>query len=143
MKKPNAIERNADTEKWLYPSGYYCVVRRFSSKEETRRVVASVVEPGVFGDVPVLGFENHLNVFHDNRHGMPQTLAHGLAVFLNTTAVDEAFRRFNGHTQVNATDLKLLKYPNRDLLTQLGEWAMQQEGLTQSTIDGKFWAVVA
>lgn len=143
MKKPNAIERNADTEKWLYPSGYYCVVRRFSSKEEIRRVVASVVEPGVFGDVSVLGFENHLNVFHDNRRGLPQALAHGLAVFLNTTAVDDAFRRFNGHTQVNATDLKLLKYPSRDALTQLGEWAMRQKGLTQSMIDDKFWAVAA
>ena len=143
MKKPNAIERNADTEKWLFPSGFYCVVRRFSSKEETRRIVASVVEPGAFGDVPVLGFENHLNLFHDNRRGLPQALAHGLAVFLNTTAVDEAFRRFNGHTQVNATDLTFMKYPSRDALTQLGEWAMQQGNLTQSTIDDKFGAVAA
>jgi adenine-specific DNA-methyltransferase len=141
MKKPNAIERNADTEKWLYPTGWYCVVRRLSSKEETRRIVASVVKPSAFGDVPMLGFENHLNVFHDNRRGLPQALAHGLALFLNTTAVDEAFRRFNGHTQVNATDLTLLKYPSRDVLTQLGEWAMQQEDLTQSMIDEKFGAV--
>lgn len=143
MKKPNAIDRNRDTEKWLYPCGYYCVVRRFSSKEETRRVVASVVEPGVLGDVPALGFENHLNVFHVNRRGLPQALAHGLAMFLNTTVVDEAFRRFNGHTQVNATDLKLMKYPSRDVLAQLGEWAMQQESLTQSLIDDMFWEVAA
>lgn len=143
MRKPNAIDRNGDTEKWLYPCGYYCVVRRFSSKEERRRVVASVVEPGVLGDVPALGFENHLNVFHVNRRGLPQALAHGLAVFLNTTAVDEAFRRFNGHTQVNATDLKLMKYPSRDVLAQLGEWAMQQESLTQSLIDEMFWEVAA
>jgi adenine-specific DNA-methyltransferase len=33
IKKPNAIQRNAQTEKWLYPNGFYCVVRRFSSKE--------------------------------------------------------------------------------------------------------------
>ncbi len=138
MKKPNAIERNADTEKWLYPSDFYCVVRRFSSKEETRRIVASVVDPCVFGGVPLLGFENHLNVFHDNKHGLPQALAHGLAVFLNTTAVDEAFRRFNGHTQVNATDLRLMQYPSRNALIGLGEWGMQQERLTQSLIDGKF-----
>jgi hypothetical protein len=143
MKKSNAIERNAETEKWLYPSGSYCVVRRFSSKEEKRRVVASVVEPGAFGGVPLLGFENHLNVFHNDRRGLPEPLAHGLAVFLNTTAVDEAFRRFNGHTQVNATDLKLIKYPSRDVLTQLGEWAMRRGSLTQSMIDNEFWTVVA
>lgn len=142
-KKANAIERNADTEKWFYPNGCYCVARRFSSKEETRRVVASVVEPGAFGDVAVLGFENHLNVFHEDRRGLPRALAHGLALFLNTTAVDEAFRCFNGHTQVNATDLKLMKYPSRGVLIQLGEWAMQQEGLTQRMIDEKFGDVAA
>jgi hypothetical protein len=58
-------------------------------------------------------------------------------VFLNTTAVDEHFRRFNGHTQVNATDLRLMKYPNRNALIQLGEWAMRQESLTQEQIDAK------
>lgn len=139
LKKPNAIDRNGDTEKWLYPCGYYCVVRRFSSKEEARRVVASVVEPGVLGNASALGFENHLNVFHVDRRGLPQALAHGLAMFLNTTAVDEAFRRFNGHTQVNATDLKVMKYPSRDVLVQLGAWAMQQESLAQSLIDAMFW----
>ena len=142
-KKPNAIVRNAETEKWLYPNGFYCVVRRFSSKEEARRIVAGVVEPDTFGDVPVLGFENHLNVFHENRRGLPQTLARGLTVFLSTTEVDEAFRRFSGHTQVNATDLKLMKYPSRDVLTQLGEWAMQKGVLTQSMIDEHFGTVTA
>jgi hypothetical protein len=141
MKKPNAIERNPETEKWLYPNGFYCVVRRFSSKEEARRIVASVVDPDTFGDATVLGFENHLNVFHENRRGLPQALARGLTVFLSTTAVDEAFRRFSGHTQVNATDLKLMKYPNRDVLTQMGEWAMQKGVLTQSMIDDHIGAV--
>jgi adenine-specific DNA-methyltransferase len=138
MKKPNAIQRNKETEKWLYPSGFYCVVRRFSSKEEQRRIVASVVDPVAFNGAPVLGFENHLNVFHDNRFGLPQALAHGLAVFLNTTAVDENFRRFNGHTQVNATDLKTIKYPSRETLIELGEWAMKSGTLTQTMIDEKF-----
>ena len=47
------------------------------------------------------------------------------------------YGRFNGHTQVNATDLKLMKYPSRDTLTELGKWAMQQETLTQEQIDAK------
>jgi adenine-specific DNA-methyltransferase len=136
-KKPNAIIRNAETEKWLYPNGFYCVVRRFSSKEEKRRVMASVIDPATFGDHSVLGFENHMNLFHENKRGLPEPLARGLAVFLNTTAVDQHFRRFSGHTQVNATDLKLMKYPSRPALIQLGEWAMQQARLTQDQIDAK------
>ncbi len=135
LKKPNAIVHNSETEKWLYPTGFYCVVRRFSSKEEKRRVVARVIDPSVFGRSSVLGFENHLNVFHQNRQGLPEPLARGLAVFLNSTAVDEYFRRFNGHTQVNATDLKQMKYPSRDTLIQLGHWAKPQGCLTQDQID--------
>ncbi len=135
IKKPNAIQRNDDTEKWFYPNGFYCVVRRFSSKEERRRIVASVVDPAIFGAHSVLGFENHLNLFHENKHGLPETLARGLVVFLNTTAVDESFRRFNGHTQVNATDLKLIKYPSREALIRLGKWAMKQGVLTQEMMD--------
>ncbi len=74
---------------------------------------------------------------------MPETLARGLTLFLNTTAVDENFRRFNGHTQVNATDLKLMKYPNRKTLIELGKWAMQQETLTQEQIDAKLGTLTA
>lgn len=135
LKKPNAILRNNATEKWLYPNGFYCAVRRFSSKEEKRRVVASLVDPAAFGNHTALGFENHMNLFHENKHGLPELLARGLAVFLNTTAVDESFRRFNGHTQVNATDLKLMKYPSRDALMHLGAWAKQHNEITQEMVD--------
>lgn len=106
-------------------------------------MVASVVDPATFSEYSVLGFENHMNVFHENKHGLPEALARGLAVFLNTTAVDKYFRRFNGHTQVNATDLKMIKYPSRDTLIELGKWAMQQETLTQEHIDAKLGALTA
>lgn len=143
LKKPNAILRNAETEKWLYPNGFYCVVRRFSSKEEKRRVMASVIDPAAFGDHAVLGFENHLNLFHENKRGLPELLARGLAVFLNSTAVDESFRRFNGHTQVNATDLKLMKYPSRETLVELGKWARQHSEITQDMIDEQLGKLTA
>lgn len=141
-KKPNAILRNKATEPWLYPTGFYCVVRRFTSKEETRRVVARVVEPSTFGRSPMLGFENHLNLFHERKRGLPELLARGLTVFLNTTGVDESFRRFNGHTQVNATDLKQMKYPSREALIKLGRWAKRHRTITQDMIDEQLGTLV-
>lgn len=136
LKKPCAIVRNVETERWLYPGGFYCVVRRFSSREERRRIVAGVAGPDTTAGAPFLGFENHLNVFHANRNGLPEALARGLAVFLNSTAVDTAFRRYSGHTQVNATDLRRMKYPDRDTLISLGEKAMRQGGkVTQEQAD--------
>lgn len=140
LKKPNAIKRTSETEKWLYPNGCYCVVRRFSSKEERRRIVASVVHPSDFPDVAKLGFENHLNVFHQERRGLPDALAYGLAAFLNSTSADTSFRRFSGHTQVNATDLRILKYPSKETLTALGRWAMQSGEITEPEIDAE-WKV--
>jgi hypothetical protein len=83
----------------------------------------------------MIGFENHLNVFHRGKTGINGDVAHGLAVFLNSTAVDDYFRRFSGHTQVNATDLRLLLYPGRRDLEELGRWAQMQGGLTQELID--------
>jgi tRNA1(Val) A37 N6-methylase TrmN6 len=133
-KKPSAILLNDKTLKWLYPSGFYVVVRRFSSKEEKRRIVASVVSPDDFA-ASMIGFENHLNVFHSGKKGVPEILARGLAVFLNSTLADEQFRRFSGHTQVNATDLRLLKYPSKDILIRLAQWAATQIVFTQESID--------
>jgi len=89
----------------------------------------------------MIGFQNHLNVLHEHKHGLPEELARGLAMYLNTTAVDEYFRCFNGHTQVNATDLRLIKFPSRDVLIQLGEWARQQRELTQTLIDDAYGAL--
>jgi adenine-specific DNA-methyltransferase len=140
MKKPNAIRRTAETEKWLYPNGFYTVVRRFSSKEEKRRIVSTIVDPERLPS-EVLGFENHLNVFHQGRRPLPENIARGLSVFLSSTAVDKYFRRFNGHTQVNATDLKQMKYPSREALVQLGQWAREHPVLTQEIIDQKIKTV--
>lgn len=119
LKKPNAISRDADTEKMLLPHGTYVAVRRFSTKEERRRVFASVIEASRLPDGPV-AFENHLNVFHREGGGLSEDLAWGLSAFLNSSSVDAFVRQFNGHTQVNATDLRSLRYPSRAELEAIG-----------------------
>lgn len=118
-RKPNAIALAEKIRDQLVPNEHYVLVRRFSAKEEKRRVVAAVYDAGrIPGEV--VGFENHLNYFHRHGGGMDLTLARGLAVFLNSTLLDAYFRQFNGHTQVNATDLRSLKYPKLEQLKALG-----------------------
>lgn len=143
MKKPNAIERNNETERWFFDGGFYTVVRRFSSKEERRRVVASVVRPTDFGSPPRIAFENHLNVFHSKKRGLSEHFAAGLAAYLNSTAVDTHVRLFSGHTQVNATDLRGMRFPSSDTLTELGKWATKQKGFNQSTLDARMEAILS
>jgi adenine-specific DNA-methyltransferase len=119
-RKCNAIEVNLATAALVVPNGPYVLVKRFSAKEERRRVVAVVSEPdNVPG--PWIGFENHLNVFHGDNRPLGHAMARGLAAFLNSTIVDLFFRQWSGHTQVNATDLRSLRYPTIQQLVSLGE----------------------
>ena len=114
FKKHNALADNERTQKLIVPSGVYVLTKRFSAKEEKRRLVAAVYD----GDRA--GFENHLNYFHRNGDGLPLTFARGLAAFLNSSAVDQYFRIFSGHTQVNATDLRNLHYPTWEQIEEIG-----------------------
>lgn len=117
--KPQALALLPGVEELLVPKGVYVLVKRFTSKEERRRVVAAVYDPK---RIPAeqIGFENHTNFFHREGEGLEPNLAKGIAAFLNSTLVDLYFRQFSGHTQVNATDLRNLKYPRRSELEQLG-----------------------
>ena len=132
-RKPNAILDNDETRSWLVPSGVYLLTKRFTSKEERRRLVACLFDPDEV-KTKWVGFENHLNYFHASGHGLERTLAVGLYAFLNSTVVDQYFRRFSGHTQVNATDLRTLAYPDRDTLQAMGR-EMKTLNLPQDEID--------
>ncbi len=120
-KKPNAIIRNTRSAPLVVPAGVYVLVKRFSAKEERRRVVAAVFDDRL---VPcdAVGFENHLNYFHERGASLERQLAWGLCAFLNSSPLDTYFRQFNGHTQVNAADLRSLRYPTRVALVELGHY---------------------
>ena len=79
----------------LIENGNYVLVRRFSSKEEKRRIVASVWKRND-SDSPLSGLENKINYFHGNGSDLDLDVARGLSVFLNSTIVDLYFRQFNG-----------------------------------------------
>lgn len=119
IRKPQWFQPADDKDRaMLLPEGWYTVVKRFSAKEERRRIVASVWSPV---ETPgQVAFENHLNVFHLGGQGMDADLAKGMTVWLNSTVIDKFFRTFSGHTQVNATDLRTLRFPTTAILRELG-----------------------
>lgn len=133
-KKPSWIADCTATKSLLLPSQTYVLVKRFTAKEERRRVVASVFDPAF-----VLGhdvaFENHLNVFHIKGQGLSPDIARGLAVWLNSTIVDRYVRSFSGHTQINATDLRRLPYPSTEEIQRLGAGVDQSTLADQDSID--------
>ena len=48
-------------------------------------------------------------------------IAKGITLYLNSTILDRYFRTFSGNTQVNATDLRSLKYPTERQLIRLAD----------------------
>ncbi|MEG2212120.1 MAG: Eco57I restriction-modification methylase domain-containing protein [Raoultibacter sp.] len=120
------------TKKLLTQPGDYVVVKRFSAKEETRRVKAFPLHV----DKP-LALENHLNFIHG---GTPRTvtplepeIVKGLCLWLNSTVIDDWFRGLSGSTQVNACDIKRMPVPsNQQLVALSAKW---KPSLTQGEID--------
>jgi eco57I restriction endonuclease len=109
--------------KVLVPAGTYVLVKRFSAKEEKRRIVAAVWSD----DARQPAFDNKLNYIHCFGRGMEEDLALGLTVWLNSKPVDDFFRVFSGHTQVNAGDLRQMKFPSLDQLRLLGRSALDPD----------------
>jgi adenine-specific DNA-methyltransferase len=132
-RKPNAILSNSYTRALLVPAGVYVLVKRFTAKEERRRIVACIYDSKRI-PAPLIGFENHLNYFHVGGRGMSLELAKGLVAFLNSTVVDLYFRQFSGHTQVNATDLRSMSYPTKTALESLGR-KLDDPGIEQGKLD--------
>jgi adenine-specific DNA-methyltransferase len=127
-----AITNSDNTASLLVPAETYVLVKRFSAKEERRRIVAAVFDPSTSCAAKV-GFENHLNYFHSEGRGFDLQLAKGLCTFLNSSIVDSYFRHFSGHTQVNATDLRRLRYPTINQLQSVGTRC--RDGMDQHAID--------
>ena len=118
--KWNALALDEGSYSLTVPRGDYVLVKRFTAKEEKRRVVAAVFEAKSCPSERV-GLENHLNYFHEGGASLPLDLARGLALYLNSSLLDSYFRQFSGHTQVNACDLRNMPYPARHLLEAAGK----------------------
>jgi len=107
----------------LVPNGNYVLMRRFSAKEEKKRIVAAVL---LAGELPFdfLGLENHLNFIHRPGGELTESEAVGLAGLLNSSYVDGYFRISSGNTQVSATEMRSLPLPSMKRINAIGKQLM-------------------
>jgi adenine-specific DNA-methyltransferase len=118
-KKPNAILLDKyEKEKICFKRGYYILLKRFTSKEEKHRIQATLLTPDDLHS-DCFTVENHLNIIHNNKYGLDKELAYSLVEYLNSDYCDNIFRMFSGHTQINATDLRNMKYPDIETMKKL------------------------
>ncbi|MCA9449776.1 MAG: restriction endonuclease, partial [Candidatus Omnitrophica bacterium] len=108
-----------DSERLLLESSRYVILKRFTSKEEKRRIVAAVFSP-TDSYSKWLGLENHLNYIHRKNGKIPNTEALGLAAFLNSVIADRYFRAISGNTQINAAEIREMPFPEEEDLVRIG-----------------------
>ncbi len=117
--KQEFIKPNAGTN-LLVPNKTYVLLRRFSAKEEPRRLTAAVLEAGKLPGSHV-GLENHLNFIHRPGGDLDLHEAHGLSALLNSRVFDDYFRISNGNTQVSATEIRAMPLPPPEMTIAIGE----------------------
>lgn len=116
--KPEYIKRSG-AEALLLLNKNYVLLRRFSAKEEARRLTATPYIAAGF-DIPEVGFENHLNYIHRPSSSLSEDEAWGLAALYNSRLLDTYFRAVNGNTQVSATELRAMPLPPSETIIALG-----------------------
>lgn len=119
-RKASAIRVCKRTAPLLLPVKNYVLVKRFTSKEQRRRLYASVILESELS-CKALGIENHVNYIHRPNGNLPVYEAFGIAAMLNTNIVDSFFRSMNGNTQVNATDIRTLPFPDIEHIREIGK----------------------
>jgi adenine-specific DNA-methyltransferase len=103
----------------VVPNETYILMRRFSAKEEARRLTCAVLERGALPG-RVIGLENHLNYIHRPAGALDLAEAFGLCALLNSELLDRYFRISNGNTQVSATEIRAMPLPLLELTRQIG-----------------------
>lgn len=132
--KEKYISTSEETKNILLPSKNYILLKRFTSKEQERRLYAGVLL-GEDIKSKYIGIENHLNYIHKKDGNIQQDEAFGLAALLNTTIIDTFFRSINGNTQVNAGDLRSLPMPPAAKLKEIGRQVRLKKCLPGRELD--------
>ena len=118
--KAQRIRFTSESAKLLVRDATYVLLRRFSAKEEQRRLVAAPLCRGRL-KADRVGLENHLNYIHGTLRTIDAELAYGLSALFNSTLLDRYFRISNGNTQVSATELRAMRLPAEERIRSIGE----------------------
>jgi adenine-specific DNA-methyltransferase len=114
----------------------YLFVKRFTAKEERRRLQCAVYFADQYPEYSKISTQNKINFVDtiDNTE-MTVELVFGLYIVLNSTLYDMYYRILNGSTQVNATEMNSIPVPTRGVLEKLGRRLMEYEDYSTEYCD--------
>jgi adenine-specific DNA-methyltransferase len=118
--KHKAFRSCGDSLRLLVPTRNCVLIKRFTSKEEKRRLTAACLLKADF-PYPYVGIENHVNYVYHAERDLTEDEVFGIAALFNSTLIDRYFRTISGNTQVNATEIRAMNFPELKLLSRIGE----------------------
>ncbi len=132
--KPTHILVSDDSKRLLLPAKRYVLLKRFTAKEERRRLVAGIVE-SKDSYSPFLGLENHLNYVYRPTGELSKEEALGLAALFNSALVDGYFRAISGNTQVNAAEIRAMPFPCVETIREIGQTVERSTDRTSPSVE--------
>ena len=124
--KPGLIQKNKN----------YVFIKRFTAKEEKRRLQCGVYSPADFREYKYIGTQNKIN-FVDRVDGseMDVLTTYGVFALLNSTLFDMYYRILNGSTQVNSTEINNIPVPPVNMIKKIGEQLIITDDLSTDNCD--------
>ncbi|OJU17556.1 MAG: hypothetical protein BGN88_10955 [Clostridiales bacterium 43-6] len=113
----------------------YLLVKRFTSKEEKRRLQPAIYKTKSRKVGQFISTENHLNYLTKKHGEITDCELHGFFVLLSSTLWDQYYRILNGSTQVNAAELNSMPIPPIKDICEMGHMALTRRALTTSECD--------
>ncbi len=132
--KPMHIVVSNESSRLLVPAKRYVLLKRFTAKEERRRLVAGILE-SKDSYSPFIGLENHLNYISKPDGELSPEESLGLAALFNSVLVDRFFRAVSGNTQVNAAEIRAMPVPCIETIRQIGRAIARNRDRTPQTIE--------
>lgn len=115
-------------------NGTFVLLKRFSSKDEKRRLVSGVHLKSAH-DCKLIGFGNKVNYVGSSKGKLTTTEAYGLAAVFNSSFMDKYFRCISGNTQVNATEIRVMRFPTSEQVKEIGIKVQKLNSTDTSEID--------
>ena len=124
----------ADQPGLLQPNVNYLFVKRFTSKEETRRLQCGVYLAQRYPEYRQISTQNKIN-FITGMDGLSECVAYGLYVIFNSTLYDSYYRILNGSTQVNSTEVNSMPIPPLRVIESMGRELMRLQDMSVPVCD--------
>ncbi len=113
----------------------YLLVKRFTAKEERRRLQCGIYLASSQPEYEYVSTQNKVNFIESLGDDLSDEQVHGLYVLFNSTLYDQYYRLLNGSTQVNSTEVNAMPVPPLERIEELGRKLINAGDLSVETCD--------